>query len=249
MEFLFHELSSAVLASKFRKWAENSMSHIKAPRPQGAGLLPGSTIALSEGGQTPNFSPGTALAIAAGCVYYPGLPSERSKFVHSPYTGTNCASPVVAPIPQKPKRPNKRQQLKAQRAPYKSECKAQLLLRDLIGFEQWKVYRRTNRVIVIGKHSWIIGNVFGDYHRSQPFLAKPDVVRLDGVRRWRGHYPSTSFCFLDRCNEPIPYTDKVYALVMNLINDEKEFLRTGNRIREQKLKTVPESAVYSVDKC
>jgi hypothetical protein len=139
-------------------------------------------------------------------------------------------------FPTKPKKVNK----KLARKSLKAEAKAQELIKELAGTEQWEVYRRTMRVITKpNKFFWIIGDVFGKYNKFQPFAGKPDVVRIDNDKKLY----ATSFCVDQRGGEETPYTDKVVAFLTHLIHDEKEFIKIGNRIDEHKFNKMKECAV------
>lgn len=52
----------------------------------------------------------------------------------------------------------------------------------------------------------------------------------------------TTFCVDARHNEQTPYTDKVIAFVSHLLEDEKAFFKTANRLRECTLKKLPHMA-------
>ncbi len=70
------------------------------------------------------------------------------------------------------------------------------------------------------------------------FCSKPDVIRIDNVDKL--HY--TSFCVAQNGGGPTPYTDKVISFATHLINDEKAFVKSINRIREDTLEKMPECA-------
>ena len=73
------------------------------------------------------------------------------------------------------------EQLKKNR---KAEKKAILLLQNMIGAEQCDVYRKTFIVIAKpGKWFWAIGNIFKSYNEDNPFLSKPDVIRVDNPKK------------------------------------------------------------------
>lgn len=132
---------------------------------------------------------------------------------------------------------------KKKRKPLKAEAKAQQMLQDLIGVDQWRIYRKTNRVLVNKKHKWIIGNIFGKYNKSEPLCGKPDVLRIDG-KNGKG-YSATSFC-IDPATRNIPYTDKVISYAIHCVDNELDFYHTGNRIGEQKLNKLPECALFII---
>jgi hypothetical protein len=170
---------------------------------------------------------------------------------------------------------NKKLAIKQRRAPFASECMAQQLLRDMIGFEQWKVYRRTNRLLVRCTHDWIIGNIFNSYNKFTPFSGKPDVVRIDSRMEFREKagktffgllsekgqkrlgikhkeakevikYQATNFCvIMDNNPEPVPYTDQVIAFASHLVQDDKAFYKTINRLDEKTFNKIPECAVFN----
>jgi hypothetical protein len=132
-------------------------------------------------------------------------------------------------------------QERERRALLKSEAKAQQLLKEFVGVEQWRVYRRTNRVIAKpGKHFWIIGDVFGTYDKFHPFIGKPDVVRVDDVDKLY----ATDFCVMQSGGEKTPYTDKVISFVVHLVNDEPAFIKTINRMGEKKFNEMKECALW-----
>ena len=138
---------------------------------------------------------------------------------------------------------NKLPRTKELRKPFKAESKAQMLLREMIGFDQWCVYRKTMRILVKpGKHFWIIGNVFGHYNRFRPLIGKPDVLRIDNQDKLF----VTDFCAIQKHQEETPYTDKVVLFTLNLINDEKKFFKTINRIKEFKLNSMKECALWEL---
>jgi hypothetical protein len=57
---------------------------------------------------------------------------------------------------------------------------------------------------------------------------------------------ATEFCVDQAGGGHTPFTDKVIAFASHLANDEKEFVKTINRIGELKFKTIKESAIWSV---
>ena len=131
---------------------------------------------------------------------------------------------------------------KEHRQQFKSEANAQQMLQDLIGLEQWAVYRKTNRVLVEGKHFWMIGNVFGKYDKFRPFSGKPDAVRIDAKGK---RTQATSFCVMTSSGE-VPYTDKVISFAIHCSDDEKGFYKTGNRIDEHVFNKLPQCALFSL---
>lgn len=136
---------------------------------------------------------------------------------------------------------------KLDRKPLKSESKAQELLRDFIGTEQWKVYRKTNRVLVsqgslLKKHFWMIGDVFGGYNKFHPFRGKPDVVRIDNPTKLY----TTYFCVDQSGGESTPYTDKVILFATHLSADLKEFMKNANRLGERTFNKMKECAVWEI---
>ncbi|KKN27441.1 hypothetical protein LCGC14_0864560 [marine sediment metagenome] len=142
------------------------------------------------------------------------------------------------------KRPSKSK--KETRKPFKAESKAQEMLRDLIGFEQWQVYRETNRLAVSGTSLWLIGNLFGSYRKNNPFSSKPDVARIDGKRLLKSGWHATTFCIDPvRTGESLPYTDKVLTFAAACLWDEKGFKKTGNRITEVNFNDLPKSAIFN----
>ena len=130
------------------------------------------------------------------------------------------------------------------RKPLKAEANAQVLLRDIVGWNQWEVYRKTNRILVKpNKHFWIIGNVFGSYNKRSPFSGKPDVVRIDNPKKLY----ATSFCAVQSySSEATPYTDQVILFILNLIDDETLFLKTVNRMGEKKFNKMKECATWNI---
>lgn len=125
-----------------------------------------------------------------------------------------------------------------------SEAKATQLLGDFVLSGQGNVYEKTKRVIACpGKHFWIIGNLTKSYHKDHPFSGKPEVYRLDNLKKLH----VTSFCVAQKGSDPTPYTDKVIAFAMHLIEDEGAFIKTINRIRESTLKEIPECAVWDMN--
>ena len=164
------------------------------------------------------------------------------------YYYTLCASTAFHPfglVPYEDVKPHYRIDLKQGRAPFKSECNAQQLLREVIGFDEWAVYRRTNRLLVRGQRDWLIGNIFGEYNKNRPFSGKPDVVRIDGKAKLNRKWHGTSFCVDPITREELPYTDKVLAFATNCLAEEKEFIKIGNRIGEKIFNKVPECAVFN----
>jgi len=130
------------------------------------------------------------------------------------------------------------------RKPLKAEAKALVLLREMIGYDQWKVYRKTNRILVKpGRYFWMIGNIFGTYNKNHPFSGKPDVVRIDNPKKLH----STSFCVMQFGGEETPYTDKVLLFCLSLIHDEKDFVKTVNRTGEKTFNKMAECAVWDID--
>ena len=140
-------------------------------------------------------------------------------------------------------RKSRRRLNKVARKPLKSESKAQELLRDLIGWDQWKVYRKTNRVILLqGGLYWMIGDIFGNYNKATPFSWKPDVVRIDNPDKLY----ATDLCVAQGSGETTPYTDKVITFATHLMADEKEFMRHANRIGEMTFNKMKECAVWEI---
>lgn len=157
------------------------------------------------------------------------------------YVGDMHNSTYAFNAPEQPKRI--RNARKLERKPLKSESKAQELLRDLIGFEQWQAYRKTNRVLVQqGKLFWIVGDVFGNYNKFTPFSGKPDVVRIDDPKKLY----VTSFCVAQAGREETPYTDKVITFATHLLADLKEFMKHANRLSEHTFNTMKECAVWDI---
>ena len=123
----------------------------------------------------------------------------------------------------------------------KAENKAILLLQNLLGADQCDIYRKTKRVIVKpGKWFWIIGDAFDSYIEKDPFVSKPDVVRIDNPNKLH----ITTFCVDQRSGGPTPYTDKVIAFASHLMNNEKAFVRTINRIQEKTIGKMMECATW-----
>lgn len=122
----------------------------------------------------------------------------------------------------------------------KAENKALLLMQNLIGSEQSDIYRKDHRVILKpNRWFWVIGNVFESFCEDDPFRSKPDVIRIDNPKKL--HF--TSFCVAQSGGGPTPYTDKVITFATHLMGDEKAFVKTVNRIREDTLNNMPECAV------
>ena len=135
-----------------------------------------------------------------------------------------------APTAKTKFRKSRRRLNKVARKPLKSESKAQELLRDLIGFDQWEVYRKTNRVILFRSYLyWMIGDIFGHYNRATPFYGKPDVVRIDNLDKLY----VTDLCVAQGSGETTPYTDKVITFATHLMISEQAFLQNANRIGEK----------------
>lgn len=135
-----------------------------------------------------------------------------------------------------------REQKKLDRKRLKAEAKAQDLLKQIIGVDQWRIYRKTNRVILKPqKHFWIIGDYFGRHHKAKPFFGKPDVIRIDNNKKLH----ITEFCVDQAGGENTPFTDKVIFFASHLVSNEKEFIKTVNRIGERTLKTIKESAIWN----
>jgi hypothetical protein len=134
-----------------------------------------------------------------------------------------------------------REEKKLERKQLKAEAKAQELLKQIIGLDQWRIYRRSNRVILKPKnHFWIIGNYFEAYKKAKPFDRKPDVIRIDNEKKMH----VTLFCIDQAGGENTPFTDKVVFFASHLIDDEKMFVKTANRIGERTFKTIKESAIW-----
>jgi len=130
---------------------------------------------------------------------------------------------------------------KESRKAFKAESNAQILLREFIDFEQWQTYRRTNRIIVRpNKYFWIVGDIFGNYNKHRPFSGKPDVVRIDNPKKLY----LTDFCVAQGGGESTPYTDKVMSFTLSLIDDEKAFVKTINRIGEKNFNKLKECALW-----
>jgi hypothetical protein len=136
-----------------------------------------------------------------------------------------------------------RDQKKLKRKQLKSEAKAQDLLKSMIGGDQWRVYRKTNRVILKpNSHFWIVGNYMGKYNKFDPFTGKPDVIRIDNKKKLH----VTEFCVDQAGGDNTPFTDKVIAFASHLANDEKQFVKTINRIGELKFKTIKKCAIWNL---
>jgi hypothetical protein len=132
---------------------------------------------------------------------------------------------------------------KLRRKQLKAEAKAQELLKQIIGLEQWRTYRRSNRVVLKPKnHFWIIGNYFEEYKKAKPFNGKPDVIRIDNDKKLH----VTLFCVAQAGGENTPFTDKVIFFASHLIDNEKMFVEMANRIGERTFKTIKESAIWAI---
>ena len=142
-------------------------------------------------------------------------------------------------------REQERKQRRQFRNSLRAESYAQQLLRTMIGFDGWRVYRRTNRVVVHGKKDWLMGDLFGNYNRFYPLVGKPDVVRIDGRRRLGKGWQTTSFCVVSQSRDDLPYTDKELAFAVYCLNDEDEFYKLANRIGEGIFNQLPECAVFN----
>lgn len=135
-----------------------------------------------------------------------------------------------------------RNEKKLYRKRLKAEAKAQDLLKSMIGLEEWKTYRPTNRVILKpNKHFWIVGDYFGSYDKSKPFSGKPDVIRIDNQKKMH----ITTFCVDQFGGDDTPFTDKIIFFVTHLAADENLFVKTINRIGEKTLNSVKECAVWN----
>jgi hypothetical protein len=169
----------------------------------------------------------------------------------------------MVPIEVKTEKSIARVEKQRDRKRLKAEAKAQDLLRSIIGVEQWRVYRKTNRLILKpNSHFWIIGDYKDSYNKFKPFFGKPDVIRIDNAKKiyatefcvdqaGGGHTPFTDKVIafashLANDEKEFVKTDKVIAFASHLANDEKEFVKTINRIGELKFKTIKESAIWSV---
>jgi hypothetical protein len=149
--------------------------------------------------------------------------------------------PLAHPI----KMSDPRQAERVKRKKLKAESRAQELLKQIIGVDQWRVYRKACRVIVKpGRHFWVIGNMFGNYDKFNPFGAKPDVVRIDNAKKLH----ITDFCVDQAGGDSTPYTDKVVTFATFLINDELGFVKTINRIGERTINEMKPCAVWEVKK-
>ena len=135
----------------------------------------------------------------------------------------------------------------------KAECKAQLLIQDIIGLDEWKKYRKTGVIGVYGKRLWLIGDIFQKHDRFNPFVGKPGVVRVD--QRFTGRIegpitglkvPVTDFCIYAHSREQTPYSDKVISCVVQCAYDEKGFNKTANSMGERLLKKIPEHGAYDI---
>lgn len=134
----------------------------------------------------------------------------------------------------------------------KAEAKAQEMMKDLIGVDQWKVYRETNLVAVKGKWVWLIGDYFKNYNKFDPFRGKPDVIRIDKKVKsvWQKFFqpdrgtPATKFCVETRTNDVYPYTDKVMSFMVQCAHEEDKFYAMANRIGELNINLIPRCALY-----
>ena len=149
--------------------------------------------------------------------------------------GGTCEGMVYgfeAPISDEERKELRKKELKA-------ENKALLLLQNIIGSEQCDVYRKTHRIVTKPSNFfWIIGDMFNNFKEDKPFYGKPDVIRIDNEKKLH----ITSFC-VDQVGDRTPYTDKVITFATHLINDEKAFVKTINRISESTLKKIDECAL------
>lgn len=140
---------------------------------------------------------------------------------------------------------------KERRKPFKAECFAQQLLREVIGFSEWQIYRQTYIVGVKASYVWLIGNVFRSYSKFHPLDSKPDVVRIDQKGFWgrilsplKEGVPMTKFCVDDQSNEQMPYSDKVLSRAVQCAHYEEHFYKMANRIGEATMKKMPLMALY-----
>ena len=184
-----------------------------------------------------------ASACASGGEYFRDLAMFTSGGVGGPYD--NIVNHKLGNKQSKKDEQNK------QRKEFKSECKAQQLLRVIVGHDQWKVYRKTNLVAVKGNFVWLIGNYFKTYDKFKPFSYKPDVIRIDKPKIWNHFFklnstPATSFCIQtnSQSQDRFPYTDQVVSFMVQCAHEEKEFYKIANRINEITIKTMPECALY-----
>lgn len=128
---------------------------------------------------------------------------------------------------------------KEERKPFKAECRAQMLMQEMIGMDEWRVYRRTARVRVDGDFTWFIGNVLNGYDKFRPQGGKVEVMRIDG--NVGENLLATTFC-VETTGESVTWTDRVISMAAHCADDEKGFYKTANRIREHRLNGMPEAA-------
>jgi hypothetical protein len=151
-------------------------------------------------------------------------------------------APPIEPASPALVRRLERDREKGRRKHLKAEAKAQEMLRNFIGAEQWAVYRKTNRVIIKpNKRFWIIGNYFGHYNKATPFFGKPDVIRIDNDKKLH----ITEFCVDQSGGEQTPFTDKVIFFASHLCAAENEFIKLVNRIGERTLNEIKECAIWA----
>lgn len=123
----------------------------------------------------------------------------------------------------------------------KAEKKALLLFQNNYGAAACEQYRRNHLAAIKSERFvWLIGNLKDSYNAEHPFYSKPDVARVDTIGRKKLYV--TLMCVENNDLEPMPYTDKVIALITHLHVNEAEFIKNCNRIREVKIKELPEHA-------
>jgi hypothetical protein len=158
------------------------------------------------------------------------------------YVGEYVNAHSLGPPPANNRR-HKKKSKKINRKQLKAEARAQMQLRQIIGAEQWAVYRKTNRIICKPKkYFWIIGNYFNTYNKFFPFSGKPDVLRIDNADKLQ----ITSYCIDQASGNQTPYSDKIIFFTSHLAADEKQFLRMANRLSEKKLNRIKECAIWAI---
>ena len=108
-----------------------------------------------------------------------------------------------------------------------AEKKAAQLLIDVLGLEQYEVYKRTGRILIHGnKHDWIV-HQSGMVQRFEKHKVIDLCVSL--AERWR-----------------YPKDDNIVAMALTAKLNEDELISKANKIRERKKEKLDECAVLEL---
>lgn len=212
----------------------------------GGGGSGGSTVEDCGSGNLGSTAAGFFAGGAGGNVYTGGYTASSASSALTPdsFFPDMVRDSIYYYTPlRESKRVNPKKLKKESRKPFKAECRAQQMLRDIIGVDEWRVYRRTMSLAVVGTYTWLFGNITGGWERRNPYGGHVGVYRVDGASP-EGKCLLTSFCIAPRGWEQMPFTDRVMTLAMFCANDEVAFKNEANRTGEYKFNKPPVCAEW-----